>query len=153
MAQAQRTGAPVSMLMLDLDHFKSVNDRFGHAAGDVALASFAAVLRDFARDEDLPARLGGEEFGLLLPGTDRDGGIRAAERLMATLRSAPWLPAELPFRLSASVGVAELEAGESLDALLERADVALYQAKANGRDRVIAADSQPSVHRGRYRQA
>ncbi len=133
------TGAAGGVILADLDHFKAVNDRFGHAGGD-------AVLREFARRAGavLPggghlARLGGEEFAILLPDHDQPATEALAERLRHGVGRAPvpWKAAAIP--VTVSLGVAMRRRGESLDAALERADAALYAAKAAGRDRVRVA--------------
>lgn len=137
-SRARRSGQPLAVSVGDLDHFKRVNDRFGHAAGDRALLAFAAAVRDGLRLEDVVGRLGGDEFCVLLPGTSAARAVRALERVLHRLRS---LVIECPparFRISGSFGVAELAAGLDAPALLARADAALYRAKALGRGRVVA---------------
>jgi len=131
LARAVRQRQPLAALMLDLDHFKRVNDALGHEAGDQALRLFGRLMRDQQRESDLAARLGGEEFCLLLHGDA--ASARALEaRLRQALRAAA--PAELGHTLDYSAGLALLEAGaEDLPALLARADAALYAAKAQGR--------------------
>jgi diguanylate cyclase (GGDEF)-like protein len=136
-ARARRFGHPVTAMMIDLDHFKALNDTHGHAAGDRALKQVADVCRDTLRDIDLVARSGGEEFAVLLPETDLAKGLEVAERLRHAIYAI-----ELPVgpdgaRIAASVGIAELGKDEAvLDQLLARADKALYRAKAEGRNRV-----------------
>ncbi|MDN3920182.1 GGDEF domain-containing protein [Roseateles violae] len=133
LAGAQRDQQPFAVLMLDIDHFKAINDRFGHHQGDATLAAFAARLRAGLRAQDQCFRYGGEEFCVLLPQTGAADAALLAERLRAHLV----LPAsgEMP-RLSASLGIAVWQAGDSADALFGRADRALYRAKTLGRDRV-----------------
>lgn len=135
---AERHGGPTSVLMLDVDHFKSYNDTLGHPAGDEALRVVSKVLRDGHRDGDVAARYGGEEFIVLLPGTDTADAAGVAERLRAEIESAPW-----PHRpVTASVGVAtsrNLFVGD-LEALIAAADRALYRAKRGGRNRVERAE-------------
>lgn len=130
---ARATADGCVAIMADLDHFKSINDRFGHAAGDRALSAFASACQAALRPTDVIGRLGGEEFGIVLaridPSEAEDVAQRIAERF-GTLRLAP------DERLTASFGIAPLEAGLSLEELLERADAALYRAKRAGRDRV-----------------
>lgn len=141
---ASRTGAPVAMLLLDLDHFKRVNDEHGHLVGDEVLRSVGRVLRDAARSSDVVARLGGEEFALLLPATDVDGAIIAAERLRRAIGGT-----REPVQVTASIGVAVLPTMATTDvALQELADKGLYQAKRSGRDRVVALteDMTDSAH-------
>lgn len=136
----RRHGQPFAVLMLDLDHFKRVNDSLGHAAGDLVLTEAARRLAASARASDVVARAGGEEFMVLLPGADTKGATRAAERLLARLREQPVdLPARsLPVTASAGVALA-LASDTGVAAVLARADAALYRAKEAGRDRVVLA--------------
>ena len=132
---ARRYGHHVSMLMIDVDHFKNVNDRHGHSFGDATLRLLADRLREVLRQADLIARIGGEEFVALMPETELDAAMLAAERLREMCDGlAPDASAQAA--ISVSVGVAQWRAGESLDHLLERADAALYRAKRAGRNRV-----------------
>ncbi len=133
LAVAARSGQPFSVVMVDLDYFKAINDRFGHRAGDMALAAFAQRLRSGLRSQDLAFRYGGEEFCVLLPNTDATGAMVLAQRLHKQIA----LPAqaEVPAQ-SASLGVTVWLQEDTADALLGRADQALYRAKALGRDRV-----------------
>ena len=145
-ARAERDAQPFSICIVDLDHFKRVNDRFGHAAGDQVLVAFARLVESELRGMDFVAhnvaggvsfgRYGGEEFILLLPATRLDGAMTAAERLRAK-QAAARLPAAPIVTLSA--GIAEHRAGEDAEALLRRADRALYDAKYAGRNRVHRA--------------
>lgn len=138
-ARAHRTGLPLSVVLFDLDHFKHVNDRLGHDAGDRALCRFAALLEQERRDGDTLARIGGEEFAAVLFGVGGGDAVAFAERVGAKLQSAT--AAEDP-RLSASAGVAELTGTEPTpSALLIAADRALYSAKAAGRKRVAVWDA------------
>jgi len=141
--RADRFGTPLAVVLADLDDFKSINDRFGHQAGDDVLRAFASVLRDRLREIDLPARLGGEEFAILLRQTDLTGGAALAEQLrsrLATLRLAA--PGGAVLRVTASFGVAAYPRARSEDELLSTADAALYRAKALGKNRVVEADSE-----------
>jgi diguanylate cyclase (GGDEF)-like protein len=131
---AQRHHRPLSVLMSDLDHFKQVNDRFGHAGGDRVLCAFSQLLRDGARAADLPARLGGEEFAVMLPDTDQAQALQMAERLRAAM--AAQRPLGQEHRFTVSIGLGMLQADDDADALVARADEALYKAKEAGRDRV-----------------
>jgi len=132
---ARSMNGPTSLLMIDLDHFKAVNDRFGHDIGDEALVDFSEVLGKIARKADLPARLGGEEFGLLLPGTGREGAMQVAERLLIALReSAPYAEGRVK-TMSASIGAASTHSDGALEDLMKQADDALYRAKRQGRAR------------------
>ncbi|MBN3790079.1 GGDEF domain-containing protein [Burkholderia sp. Ac-20353] len=141
--RAARTGAPLSLVIVDLDHFKIINDRHGHAAGDHALEHFAAVVSGGIRPCDLFGRLGGEEFAVLCADTVAADATRVIERLRVSLAHAAGAAASsggIGFTFSA--GVAERAADEPLSQLMARADAALYAAKAAGRDRVIVAPVQ-----------
>lgn len=129
---------PLCAVMLDLDNFKRINDELGHAAGDLVIRDFARQLQASIRREDGCGRLGGEEFVLMLPNAGRGQAASIVERLLARVRQARPLPAERGYTCSA--GLAEAQWGETAEALLERADVALYRAKAAGRDRLDMAD-------------
>ena len=132
-----REGRPFCLMVADLDHFKSINDAWGHAVGDRALVAFAELLQNQSRAEDLVVRYGGEEFVVLLPDHSLDVALRIAERFRAATPSAT--PPELGSRsLTASFGVAEAAVGEPPAELLQRADAALYRAKSSGRNRVEA---------------
>ena len=146
-------GRPVSMLIFDLDHFKQVNDRFGHAAGDEILKLFASVLIHSLRVTDIVGRIGGEEFAALLPCSTEDA-IIAAERIRATFESAGVAVDDVPLPTSVSIGVATGEQGIDLHALLAAADTALYRAKRGGRNRVeVAAESEQPLLLDRARKA
>jgi diguanylate cyclase (GGDEF)-like protein len=132
---ALRLRKPIALLMLDLDHFKQLNDNFGHACGDRALRIFADTARGVLREPDLLGRLGGEEFALALPGTSLEGALQAAERLRVTLTQAV-IDCASTYRMSASIGVVMVEPNEELTAALARADHALYAAKTGGRNRI-----------------
>lgn len=133
-------GHRCAVLAVDLDLFKQVNDSHGHAAGDAVLQQVAALMQRITRQHDLVARSGGEEFTLLLPDAGADDALALAERLRAGLRAQPVLHDSLPLQVTVSVGVATILPGDaSLDAVLARADAALYAAKAGGRDRVCLA--------------
>jgi diguanylate cyclase (GGDEF)-like protein len=136
--RAARYGEPLSLLMLDIDFFKRINDAHGHAIGDEALKTLAETCRRTLREVDIIGRLGGEEFAVLLPETDLHTAAEAAERLRATIAQAH-IPVEKgsPVSIAASIGVASLNAGNlTVDRLLNAADKALYEAKRAGRDRV-----------------
>jgi diguanylate cyclase (GGDEF)-like protein len=133
--RARRNTAPLGLLMADLDHFKEVNDRFGHAAGDTVLACVGQALVLGCRSIDTVARIGGEEFAVLLPGTDAAGALDAAERLRAEIGR---VEGDGVRGLTLSVGVVEFPRdGRTPEDLLEAADRALYAAKAEGRDRAV----------------
>jgi diguanylate cyclase (GGDEF)-like protein len=136
-AEAHRRNAPLTLLLLDLDHFKSINDLHGHAGGDQALCLTARCLIGNLRDADLIARIGGEEFAALLPETDEPQATLAAERIRFSLESLGAELVENGVTLSASFGITRLQPHDtSLEQLLSRADQALYQAKRSGRNRV-----------------
>lgn len=134
---ARRHGYSLALIMADLDRFKSVNDSFGHEAGDRVIEAFAKLLVQAVRREDQPARWGGEEFAILLSHTDAEGGATVAERIRAAFEQTRCEGVGIP--LTASFGVAGLVEGESGDGLLRRADSALMRAKALGRNRVVQA--------------
>ncbi len=135
----RRYGETYALMMIDIDHFKAINDAQGHAAGDAALVQLAKVLREAAREVDSIARMGGEEFCILLPHCDLDGAKRLADRVHAAVHEADW--SGCGQRLTVSVGVAVAQApDEGSEAVLERADQALYRAKSDGRDRVVIAE-------------
>lgn len=137
--RSRRLGEPFALLMLDADHFKAINDRSGHAAGDRALQHLGTLLAAQARDIDRVGRWGGEEFVLLLPGTTLAQAREAAERLRERVEALPPRWQEQPLPLTLSIGAAQWAgAGDELAALLARADAALYRAKAGGRNRVEA---------------
>ncbi len=140
-SRASRHKAPLSLLMLDIDHFKLYNDTFGHPEGDEALRHVAQLILAHARSTDSAARYGGEEFAVLLPNTDREGALRLADRFRHALEAASWTHRVI----TASVGVSTLSttpgssAASRASALVEEADRALYQAKSQGRNRVVHA--------------
>jgi diguanylate cyclase (GGDEF)-like protein len=137
-AKAQRMAGTLVVLMLDLDHFKELNDALGHPVGDKALRQFAEVLKEQARQSDLVARYGGEEFCVLMPQSTPADAEKLAQRVRTALLARPLQPSNRQIRFSA--GVSAFRAGEpNLDAAMSRADVALYQAKQQGRDRVVVA--------------
>ena len=131
---ARRHGRPLSVVMLDVDHFKSVNDEHGHAAGDAVLAAVAATLRDRLRAEDWVGRLGGEEFLALLPDDDAAGAATVAETLRSAIERMGVRYEDEMLQVTTSVGWATLEPDETPDDLLRRADDALYDAKRAGRN-------------------
>jgi two-component system cell cycle response regulator len=138
--QANTAGSPLSVLIVDIDHFKSVNDMHGHAAGDSVLREFAQRLRRSTRGVDLVCRMGGEEFIVVMPDTPLWRARQIAERLRSGVAAEPFrVNAAAQITVTASVGLATLEtAGEGMDALFSRADQALYAAKREGRNRVVA---------------
>lgn len=133
----QRYSNPAALLMIDIDHFKRVNDRYGHAIGDSVLRHFAATARQVLRKVDLLGRLGGEEFAVLLPGTDPEGAQQLAERLRQTIASSPARTAVGSIGITVSIGITLFAPTDlTADAVLIRADRALYRAKSQGRNRL-----------------
>ena len=138
--RARRLSGPLSVLMIDIDHFKRINDSQGHSVGDRALQHLAAVMRSQLREIDHLSRWGGEEFLAVLPATSAADAVVMAERLADRVRSLPLVNDDIRLALTASIGVAEWRGpDDTVLQLLERADAALYQAKRNGRDQVRAA--------------
>src|SRR5690606_5973255 len=128
---------PASVLMCDLDHFKSINDRWGHAVGDRALAHFAAILRGQLRKSDIAGRIGGEEVAVVLRGSDVAEAQAFARRVQQHMAAAPLVEGAERIGLTISIGIAALDADDAgPDAPLSRSDRALYRAKAGGRDRI-----------------
>jgi diguanylate cyclase (GGDEF)-like protein len=140
-ARARRTGASLSALLLDLDHFKRVNDKYGHLGGDAVLVRFVEVVRGCLRSSDILARYGGEEFLVLLPDVGSAGAKVVGERIRATIEASTFFIGAVPLKITASVGVAAfVSAGDpTLTALVARSDAALYIAKRDGRNRVAMA--------------
>jgi two-component system, cell cycle response regulator len=127
----------MSLVIVDIDHFKSFNDRYGHATGDEVLRVTAQTLKEYVRRGDLLARFGGEEFAIILPNTDAKGALIVTERIRAAVEAqlVPAIPE--PLRVTASFGIASVrgpEFAELPELLFERADTALYQAKTDGRN-------------------
>jgi diguanylate cyclase (GGDEF)-like protein len=135
--RAARSGAPMALLILDIDHFKSVNDRFGHAAGDAAIRVLSQTCQATLRPGDLFGRWGGEEFVIALPETSLSGAMKTAERLREVIAKAEFLANGKARRITVSIGVAALLRDElAVDHAINRADRALYRAKEAGRNRV-----------------
>jgi diguanylate cyclase (GGDEF)-like protein len=142
-ARSQRVYQPMSILLMDIDHFKSINDQFGHAGGDSVLLSLTHTLKKTIRSLDHIARWGGEEFLVLMPGVDLAVARAAAERIRLTLATTPLFTNDTELeslRLTVTVGVSEWQVIESIERCIERADVAMYRGKDNGRDRVEVHD-------------
>ena len=139
---ATRSGSPLSVMVVDIDHFKHINDTYGHASGDIVLREAAHSLRASARREDSVCRIGGEEFLVICPGTDLNAAMRSAERLRASLETKQILIGLTEESVTASIGVAvhEVDTADS-DALVSAADKALYQAKKTGRNQVCASNT------------
>ncbi|MDX1634453.1 MAG: diguanylate cyclase [Marinobacter sp.] len=138
-ARARRHGSALTFLLLDIDYFKTINDDYGHQVGDEVLVHVAQTLLAQVRDEDLVSRWGGEEFLIMLPGTELAKGLQTAERLRQSLGERPWRDGRLAVRLSASIGLSQYLDGESLSDCIARADNALYAGKEGGRNRVEVA--------------
>lgn len=134
--RAERSRLPLSLLMIDIDYFKRVNDQYGHAAGDAVLIAYAGRFRSVLREVDIIGRLGGEEFGVGLPGIDIDEAMVAAERLRVAFEALEVTVSGQTIHCTISLGVAQWASGESFDTIFGRADAALYRAKAEGRNRV-----------------
>ena len=144
LAQHARKGEPVSVLMFDLDHFKSINDRFGHPVGDEVLKLFAAITSSTMRSSDIFARFGGEELVALVPCAIGDAGI-AAERVRSAFAGAAGMIAGCPVAATVSVGAAGAQVCADVVTLLGAADAALYRAKANGRNRVECMENETPI--------
>jgi diguanylate cyclase len=129
----------MSLILVDIDHFKQVNDRFGHLFGDEALKAVANHLRMNTRPLDVAARFGGEEFAVLLHGLDLRGAVEVAEQIRNDIGEAEILGSDAQMRLTVSIGVAQLQEFEQPMTLLQNADRALYEAKHLGRNRVVTA--------------
>ena len=132
---SERYGTPLSISMLDLDHFKQVNDTHGHSSGDDVLRKVASELRDHIRQPDEIARYGGEEFLVILPNSSLKAACEQASRLCQQVRSTPLISGGIVIQMTISIGIAQLQLhNENWQKLLDRADQALLQAKQNGRD-------------------
>ncbi len=139
MARLQRYGGELLMAVMDIDHFKRINDNYGHLAGDKVLKIVASELSSRLRKTDFIARFGGEEFVLLIPSTPVDGGRQMVETLRAAVAACPFHFKNEPVTITLSAGLTAFAAGESADKVFERADQALYSAKRGGRDRIEIA--------------
>ncbi|HKL06338.1 MAG TPA: GGDEF domain-containing protein [Roseovarius sp.] len=139
---AQLRRGPMSLIIADIDHFKAINDRFGHQAGDTALHQFANALLDNCRASDIVARFGGEEFVILMAGTGARDGLIAAERLCQRVRDCPITVEGTAMNVTASFGVAGLKDPAQIEKAIRAADLALYRAKAEGRNRVCLYDAK-----------
>ena len=138
-SRAERSGAPFSIAMIDLDHFKRVNDNYGHAAGDAVLCALADAVHETMRTTDVFGRYGGEEFLMILFDTTPALALKAMARIGATVAAKNWSMIASDLSVTLSAGVASHRKGESTEQLLHRADLALYQAKESGRNTVIAS--------------
>jgi two-component system, cell cycle response regulator len=136
--RAKRYEHPLSVIMLDIDNFKRINDTYGHHGGDAALVKISEILRDKSRRSDFPSRFGGEEFVLVLPETDQDSAIRVARKFHEEIRTCAFGTADKPFSLTVSMGLTSTNKKEYSDwrQMIDDADAALYQAKNTGKDRI-----------------
>jgi diguanylate cyclase (GGDEF)-like protein len=139
-SRSERNGASFSLALMDLDHFKNVNDTHGHAAGDEVLRGFAGAVHEAMRQTDVFGRYGGEEFLLILTGSSAETARDAAERIRAAVGSRDWNSAAPGLSVTVSVGITSFRKGDSIEQLLKRADNALYQAKRAGRNRIVTLD-------------
>jgi diguanylate cyclase (GGDEF)-like protein len=147
LSRAGRNRRPLSVAIVDLDHFKRVNDTYGHAEGDVALVSVARTLRNSLRKSDVVARYGGEEFLVLMPESDAASAVAKLEALRRAIEESPLRPAGSngPVTLTATIGVSSFPTdGTTVDAIIERADLRLYEAKRRGRNRVLGPKGSPA---------
>ena len=136
LSRASRHDEELSVLLIDIDAFKSINDSYGHHEGDAVLIEVARTIRNSLRDHDICGRWGGEEFLVIMPSTDGDAAGRVAQRLVDTVRSSGHTAHGQAVQVTVSVGVAALSRGLDLDSLVMQADAAMYRAKYDGRDRV-----------------
>ncbi|MEM9101562.1 MAG: diguanylate cyclase [Pseudomonadota bacterium] len=138
-SRVERYEGELTIIMMDLDHFKSINDRLGHLAGDEVIRESTRILRDCLRNSDIGGRYGGEEFGVILPETDIDGALVTAERIRQAIETSDIVFNNKAIKVTASLGIAMYDvAGISCDQLIDRADQALYQAKHAGRNCIRA---------------
>jgi diguanylate cyclase (GGDEF)-like protein len=137
----QRREASLSAILLDVDNFKDVNDRLGHLVGDRVIAAIARRLRESVRESDVIGRWGGEEFLVLLKNCDLEQAMAVAEKIRTAMASRDFVGEGVTWPVTVSLGVAQFNSGETEDSLVGRADKALYQAKAEGRNRIVAAPS------------
>ncbi len=143
LAEARRKETPICVMMVDIDHFKAINDNYGHALGDTALQHMVAILNQNLREYDQVGRYGGEEFIVVLPTTDRDSAWGIAERVRSAVEYQPTaLNDGREISMTVSIGLALFDPKRDADrrSLMERADQALYKAKRSGRNRIIVAD-------------
>ena len=150
MSRAENEGRSLSLVVADIDHFKQVNDIWGHQAGDVAISGFAGLLQDMIRNCDTAGRIGGEEFCIAVWNCENAPAGRLAERIRQAFARLQHEGLNEDIRLTASFGVATVRSGENYEALFERADAALYRAKTGGRDRVVLSgdDCEASPEQG-----
>jgi len=142
MERTRRTGQPLTIILLDVDHFKAFNDRWGHESGNLALSHIAALIADTLRKLDIACRYGGEEFVIILPDTSLLMALRVAERLRKVIETSPLMLGDNPVPLTASLGIDEYRffSNETPESLLARVDQWLYQAKQRGRNQLAFPD-------------
>jgi diguanylate cyclase (GGDEF)-like protein len=136
MEVALAVGHPLSIAVGDLDHFKVINDRLGHAVGDQVLNQVATLMRGECRPSDLVARIGGEEFALILPGLSQEQGLEFCERLRACVERHDWRHVQPDLRVTLSIGLSQWDGSAEVSELLQAADSQLYRAKRAGRNQV-----------------
>ncbi len=148
--RTHRTGQPTALIMLDLDHFKRVNDTWGHEAGNRVLRHVGELMVTLLRKIDIPCRYGGEEFALILPGTPLPRAVNAAERLRAAIEETPVMLEEKPLLVTASMGVSVYQRSSNLsaDSFVKQVDALLYVAKTQGRNRVAHPDLESMKPKG-----
>lgn len=146
LSRIRGSGAPMAVVLGDIDHFKAINDRFGHHAGDQVLRGFASLLKAMLGKDDLAARIGGEEFVMVFPGRTAEHAVMKVEQLREQFKTQELKMGEQTITPTASFGIAELNAGDaSIYDVIKRADEAMYQAKHEGRNRLVLADSELSI--------
>lgn len=141
----RRYGQPLTLAVLDVDHFKTVNDERGHSAGDKVLQELATAIRGNVRKSDFVVRYGGEEMVVLMPGVSLKQGMIAAEKIRAHIEKLRFMYAGERVPVTVSIGVAEFKAGDASDAVFDRADAALYVAKETGRNQIIGETQNASI--------
>ncbi len=155
--EAMRRGGtqtePLSLILSDLDHFKSINDRFGHEAGDAVLCGYATLCSEIVGSHGKVARIGGEEFAIVLTGFDRPTAVALAEIVRSSIQDVRWPGRLSDLRVTASFGVVTVDEGEILFDAIDRADTLLYRAKADGRDKVVSDGRGPPTIRQPARPA
>ena len=144
-ALADRKNYEFSVCYVDLDFFKRVNDKFGHSTGDDVLRNFARIASEIGRKSDCVARIGGEEFVLVMSGTNQSDAMKGALRLTEILRDMEVTRVEPRYRITASIGIAQYRTGDTIQQTLERADRALYEAKRTGRNKIVVTDEEVSA--------
>jgi diguanylate cyclase (GGDEF)-like protein len=138
-----RTRQPFSVVLIDIDHFKRINDSHGHDVGDAVLKGATRVMSQALREIDVFGRWGGEEFLCILPQTGSEDALVCAQRMRVHLKAAQFDESQPDLRVTASFGIATSRSGDSADDIVKRCDLALYRAKSEGRDRVVAQDAEP----------